>query len=247
MTAVTAKTTSRSSAPTLAGERYVENKLKHDVRVSNMTAAKKLADAIRTSLGPRGMDKMMVDASNDVTISNDGATILKTMDVTHPAAKMLVELSKSQDVVAGDGTTSVAVLCGALLDKCVGLLGRGVHPTAISDAMGKACEKACEILEGMSDPVDLEDRESLIQAATTSLGSKVVAQYSNLLSPIAVDCVLRVLDGERPNMVDLRDVRIVKKVGGTMDDTELVDGIVFDQNRARRRADRPRWRTRRSV
>ena len=229
MTAVTAKTTSRSSAPALAGERYVENKLKHDVRVSNMTAAKKLADAIRTSLGPRGMDKMMVDASNDVTISNDGATILKTMDVTHPAAKMLVELSKSQDVVAGDGTTSVAVLCGALLDKCVGLLGRGVHPTAISDAMGKACEKACEILEGMSDPVDLEDRESLIQAATTSLGSKVVAQYSNLLSPIAVDCVLRVLDGERPNMVDLRDVRIVKKVGGTMDDTELVDGIVFDQ------------------
>ena len=119
----------------------------------------------------------------------------------------------------------------ALLDKCVGLLGRGVHPTAISDAMGKACEKACEILEGMSDPVDLEDRESLIQAATTgvSTGTKVVAQYSNLLSPIAVDCVLRVLDGERPNMVDLRDVRIVKKVGGTMDDTELVDGIVFDQ------------------
>ena len=214
---------------TMAGERYVENKLKHDVRVSNMTAAKKLADAIRTSLGPRGMDKMMVNAKNDVTISNDGATILKTMDVTHPAAKMLVELSKSQDIVAGDGTTSVAVLCGALLDKCIGLLGRGVHPTVISDAMSTACEKACEILEGMSDPVDLNDRESLIQAATTSLGSKVVAQYSNLLSPIAVDCVLRVLDQERPNMVDLRDVKIVKKVGGTMDDTELVDGIVFDQ------------------
>ena len=216
-------------ATTMAGERYVENKLKHDVRVSNMTAAKKLADAIRTSLGPRGMDKMMVNAKNDVTISNDGATILKTMDVTHPAAKMLVELSKSQDIVAGDGTTSVAVLCGALLDKCIGLLGRGVHPTVISDAMSTACEKACEILEGMSDPVDLNDRESLIQAATTSLGSKVVAQYSNLLSPIAVDCVLRVLDQERPNMVDLRDVKIVKKVGGTMDDTELVDGIVFDQ------------------
>ena len=112
----------------------MENKLKHDVRVSNMTAAKKLADAIRTSLGPRGMDKMMVNAKNDVTISNDGATILKTMDVTHPAAKMLVELSKSQDIVAGDGTTSVAVLCGALLDKCIGLLGRGVHPTVISEA-----------------------------------------------------------------------------------------------------------------
>jgi len=213
----------------VVGERYVENKLKHDVRVSNMTAAKKLADAIRTSLGPRGMDKMMVSGNNDVTISNDGATILKTMNVTHPAAKMLVELSASQDIVAGDGTTSVAVLCGALLDKCIGLLGRGVHPTVISDSMATACDKACEILEAMAIPVDLEDRESLIQAATTSLGSKVVAQYSNLLSPIAVDCVLKVLDSSRPDMIGLRDVKIVKKAGGTIDDTELVEGIVFDQ------------------
>jgi T-complex protein 1 subunit delta len=175
------------------------------------------------------MDKMMVSGNNDVTISNDGATILKTMNVTHPAAKMLVELSASQDIVAGDGTTSVAVLCGALLDKCIGLLGRGVHPTVISDSMATACDKACEILEAMAIPVDLEDRESLIQAATTSLGSKVVAQYSNLLSPIAVDCVLKVLDSSRPDMIDLRDVKIVKKAGGTIDDTELVEGIVFDQ------------------
>ena len=123
------------STGTKAGERYSDNKLKQDIRTSNMGAAKKLADAIRTSLGPRGMDKMLVSGNNDVTITNDGATILNKMDVAHPAAKMLVELAKSQDIVAGDGTTSVTVLCGSLLNKCIGLLNRGVHPTVISDAM----------------------------------------------------------------------------------------------------------------
>ena len=120
----------------------MENKLKHDVRVSNMTAAKKLADAIRTSLGPRGMDKMMVNAKNDVTISNDGATILKTMDVTHPAAKMLVELSKSQDIVAGDGTTSVAVLCGALWRAGGARAREGGGPGARGNATQSAIERA---------------------------------------------------------------------------------------------------------
>ena len=123
-TAVSAPAESASSA----GERYSDNKLKHDIRMSNMNAAKKLADAIRTSLGPRGMDKMLVSANNDVTITNDGATILNKMEVSHPAAKMLVELSKSQDIAAGDGTASVTVLCGSLLNKCIGLLERGVHP-----------------------------------------------------------------------------------------------------------------------
>ena len=162
-----------------AGERYTDNKLKQDIRMNNMSAAKKLADAVRTSLGPRGMDKMLVSGHGDVTITNDGATILQKMDVRHPAAKMLVELSKSQDIVAGDGTTSVTVLCGSLLNKCIGLLSKGVHPTVVSDAMGMACDKACEILQDMSLPLDITDRESLIKASTTSLGSKVVAQYSN--------------------------------------------------------------------
>ena len=117
-----------------ASERYTDNKLKQDIRTSNMGAAKKLADAIRTSLGPRGMDKMLVSGNNDVTITNDGATILNKMEVAHPAAKMLVELSKSQDIVAGDGTTSVTVLCGSLLNKCIGLLNRGVHPLSSPSA-----------------------------------------------------------------------------------------------------------------
>jgi T-complex protein 1 subunit delta len=115
----TSSTASGKNNQSKVGERYNDDKLKHDIRISNMTAAKKLADTIRTSLGPRGMDKMMVSEKNDVTITNDGATILTKMKATHPAAKMLVELSKSQDIVAGDGTTSVAVLCGALLNWVV--------------------------------------------------------------------------------------------------------------------------------
>ena len=215
------------------GERYTDDKLKHDIRISNMTAAKKLADAIRTSLGPRGMDKMMVSEKNDVTITNDGATILSKMKATHPAAKMLVELSKSQDIVAGDGTTSVAVLCGALLNKCIALLARGVHPTIISDSLALACDEACKLTETFAIPVNINDREQLINAATTSLGSKVVAQYSDVLAPIAVDCVSRILDDKRPDLVDLRDVRCVRKQGGTIDDTELTEGIVFDQKTAK--------------
>ena len=215
------------------GERYADDKLKHDIRISNMTAAKKLADAIRTSLGPRGMDKMMVSEKNDVTITNDGATILSKMKATHPAAKMLVELSKSQDIVAGDGTTSVAVLCGALLNKCIALLARGVHPTIISDSLALACDEACRLTETFGIPVNINDREQLINAATTSLGSKVVAQYSDVLAPIAVDCVRKIFDESRPDLVDLRDVRCVRKQGGTIDDTELTEGIVFDQKTAK--------------
>jgi T-complex protein 1 subunit delta len=179
------------------------------------------------------MDKMMVSEKNDVTITNDGATILSKMKATHPAAKMLVELSKSQDIVAGDGTTSVAVLCGALLNKCIALLARGVHPTIISDSLALACDEACKLTETFAIPVNINDREQLINAATTSLGSKVVAQYSDVLAPIAVDCVSRILDDKRPDLVDLRDVRCVRKQGGTIDDTELTEGIVFDQKTAK--------------
>mmetsp|Transcript_12194 Transcript_12194/g.14562 ORF Transcript_12194/g.14562 Transcript_12194/m.14562 type:complete len:539 (+) Transcript_12194:131-1747(+) len=225
------------------GETYTDNKQKLDVRSNNMLAAKAVADAVRTSLGPRGMDKMVVAGDGEVTITNDGATILQKLGVTSPAAKMLVELSKSQDINAGDGTTSVTVICGALLSKCISLLERGIHPTIISDAMNRAAQKACEILQGLAMPVALDDRESLIKSATTSLSSKVVSQYSSLLAPMAVDCVLRVSDPNQleksaptaetsstPTMgVDLRDIKIVKKFGGTVDDTEMIEGLVFDQ------------------
>jgi T-complex protein 1 subunit delta len=156
------------------------------------------------------------------------ATILAKMNVVQPAARMFVELSKSQDVVAGDGTTSVTVLAGSILGKCMTLVGKGVHPTVISDALGRCATKCCEVLRAMAAPVALEDRDALIRAASTSLNSKVVSQYSSLLAPIAVDCVLRVLDPARPDSVDLRDVKVVKRLGGTVDDTTVVEGLVFD-------------------
>lgn len=208
---------------------YQDKEKPREIRFSNITAAKAVADAIRTSLGPRGMDKMIQASNGDVTITNDGATILKQMQVLHPAAKMLVELSKAQDIEAGDGTTSVVVIAGSLMDACAKLLAKGIHPTSISEAFKKASVKSLEIIEGLAIPLDLSDRETLLQSANTALSSKVVSQYSNILSPIAVDAVLHVIDPAKATNVDLRDIRIVKKLGGTVEDTELIEGLVFDQ------------------
>lgn len=162
------------------------------IRESNIQAAKAVADSVRTSLGPKGMDKMIQDEKGDVTITNDGATILKQMKVLHPAARMLVELSKAQDVEAGDGTTSVVVICGSLLNAALKLLGRGIHPTTISESFQNCALKAEEILTEMSKPVELSDRATLLKSANTSLNSKVVSQYSGILGPMAVDAVLKV-------------------------------------------------------
>ncbi|BGP13781.1 hypothetical protein JCM10213_006387 [Rhodosporidiobolus nylandii] len=200
-----------------------------EVRLSNMTAAKAVADAVRTSLGPRGMDKMIQTAQGEVVITNDGATILKHMSVMHPAARMLVNLSAAQDIEAGDGTTSVVVLAGSLLGAAEKLLGKGIHPTIIAESFSRAAAKVVEFLEEMSTPVDLSDRENLLRAATTSLSSKIVSQYSSILAPIAVDSVLRLVSSSSEN-VDLRDIRLVKKVGGTIDDSEMMDGLLLHQN-----------------
>lgn len=217
-----------------------------EVRRSNMNAAKAVSDAIRTSLGPKGMDKMIQTASGEVVITNDGATILKHMAVMHPAARMLVELSQAQDVEAGDGTTSVVVIAGSLLNAAEKMLNKGIHPTIIAESFQRAASKAVEFLTDIATPIELTDRESLLRAASTSLNSKIVSQYSSVLAPIAVDAVTRLIDptkhveapaaipllgqkGDGAN-VDLRDIRIVKKVGGTIDDTELVEGLVLEQN-----------------
>ena len=142
---------------------------------------------------------------------------------------MLVELSKAQDIEAGDGTTSVVVLAGALLDACPKLLEKGIHSTTIADTFLRCADKAEEILRGMAVPVSLEDRDSMIRAATTSLSSKVVSNNSQILAPIAVDSVLRVSDPSR-QQVDLRDIHILKQLGGTIDDSELVEGLVFPKS-----------------
>jgi len=213
---------------TRSGETFIDKVKGKDVRTSNIIAAKAVANAVRTSLGPRGMDKLMELSNGEVLISNDGATILSKMNVLHPAAKMLVELSQSQDIEAGDGTTTVVVVAGALLEACGTLLSKGIHPMAIAASFMKAADEATKILEGIARPVDLNDREALIHAVNTCLSSKVVCQNSDLLAPIAVDSVLGVIeDRETATNVDLRDIRMVEQAGGTIDDTELVNGLVF--------------------
>ncbi|EZA52257.1 hypothetical protein DMN91_007616 [Ooceraea biroi] len=211
------------------GQAYKDKSKPTDIRSSNINAAKAVSDAIRTSLGPRGMDKMIQAGNGEVTITNDGATILKEMNVVHPAAKMLVELSKAQDVEAGDGTTSVVVIAGSLLEAAERLLQKGIHPTSISDGFQKAGSEAVATLAQMSMPVDLTDKESLVKVAATSLNSKVVHQQSSLLAPLAVDAVLKVSEKEKETSVDLNDIKVIKKLGGTVEDTELVEGLIFTQ------------------
>lgn len=225
MTAISGSGDGRSSH----NHAYKDKSKPADIRSSNINAAKAVSDAIRTSLGPRGMDKMIQVANGEVTITNDGATILKQMNVIHPAAKMLVELSKAQDVEAGDGTTSVVVVAGSLLDAAERLLQKGIHPTLISDAFQKASGKAVEILAEMSTPVDLTDKNCLVRVAATSLNSKVVFQQSSLLAPLAVDAVLKITEEGKEIAVDLNNIKVIKKLGGTVEDTELIEGLIFTQ------------------
>lgn len=209
--------------------KFLGREKQRDIRHGNIMAAKAVADLVRTSLGPKGMDKMITQSDNEVIITNDGATILSKLDVMHPAAKMLVDMSKAQDVEAGDGTTSVVVIAGALLQAAEELLQKGLHPSSISDAWLLAQAQAVEILKSIATPLDLTDRQQLVNAAMTSLNSKVVSSHSSFLAPLAVDAVLAVThDLKNSTTVDLSQIRIVKKLGGTVDDTELVDGIVFD-------------------
>ncbi|EAN33485.1 T-complex protein 1 subunit delta [Theileria parva strain Muguga] len=230
---------SKVSAPPSNNSVWNRNEKTADVRKKNILAAKAVADLVRTSLGPKGMDKMIQDGKGGVIITNDGATILKELSLVHPTAKMMVELSKSQDIEAGDGTTSVVVICKALLEMVENLLNQGIHPQTIADSMMLAVNKTEEILESISKPISLEDRSLLIDIAGISLQSKVVSQNASLLAPMAVDCVLGVMDSPESRNVDLRSVRIVKSIGGTIEDSEMVDGLVFSDQKAVKTASGP--------
>jgi T-complex protein 1 subunit delta len=175
------------------------------------------------------MDKMIRSGKGETIITNDGSTMLKSMAVMHPTAKMLVQLSNAQDVEAGDGTTSVVVICGSLLGAADRLLNKGIHPSVISESFQRAAAAAVEILHDMSQPIALTDTASLLQAANTSLSSKIVSQYSNILGPMAVNAVTKTIDLKTAENVDLKNIRIIKKVGGTIEDSELVDGLVLTQ------------------
>jgi len=204
-----------------------------DAQQNNITAAKLVTQMVKTSLGPRGMDKMLVDTLGDVTITNDGATILKEIDVEHPAAKIMVEITKSVDNEVGDGTTSVVVLTGSLLEKAEELINKKVHPTIIVDGFRKSAEKAIELLKEIAEKIDPQDKEYLKKIATTSMSSKLTSTNSPELSNIVINAVLSILEKSneynKKFKVDVDNIKVEKKPGGSIGDTKLINGIVLDK------------------
>ena len=197
---------------------------------NNIMAARVIAEAIRSTLGPRGMDKMLVDSLGDITITNDGAAILDEIEVEHPAAKMMVEVAKTQDDEVGDGTTTSVVLAGELLKKAEELLDQNIHPTVIVSGYRKATKKAMEVLEKISMPVDLDDKETLKRVAITAMGSKAVGTAREHLAEIAIEAIKQIAEKRGDRWVaDVDNVQIIKKEGKSLHDTELVRGIILDK------------------
>ncbi len=200
---------------------------------NNIAAARAVADAVRTTLGPRGMDKMLVDSMGDITITNDGVTILKEVDVEHPAAKMLVEVAKTQDQQCGDGTTTAVVLAGELLKRSEYLLEQNVHPTVITRGFQLAVQEARRLLESdIGTSVKAGDEAILVDCATTAMGSKGVVGSRDRLAEIVVKAVHKIAE-ERggKTVVDVDQIKVEKRHGGTVSDTELIEGIVLDKER----------------
>ncbi|MDC0217622.1 thermosome subunit beta [Nitrosopumilus sp.] len=201
-----------------------------DAQQNNIAAAKLVAELVKSSLGPRGLDKMLVDSLGDVTITNDGATILKEIDVQHPAAKMIVEISKTVDNEVGDGTTSSVVFGGALLARAEDLLKKDVHSSTIIEGFQAASEKVLEIYSQLSKKVEPDDKASLLKIASTSMQSKLISEDSSSLSKIVVDAILSIATKKGDEyFVDLENIKVEKKPGGSIEDTQIVKGIVLDK------------------
>ena len=199
---------------------------------NNIAAAKAIAEAVRSTLGPRGMDKMLVDSLGDVVITNDGVTILKEIDVEHPAAKMLVEVAKTQDEEAGDGTTTSVIFTGELLKKAEDLIEAQVHPTVISAGFKLAAKKAVEVMERVAEDIDIKDTKILRNIAITSMRSKVAAHAGDAMADIAVKAVTEIAEPKASGKgynADLDNIQVIKKQGGSMNDTELIQGIILDK------------------
>jgi len=201
-----------------------------DAQQNNITAAKMVADLVKSSLGPRGLDKMLVDSLGDVTITNDGATILKEIDIQHPAAKMMVEISKTIDNEVGDGTTSSVVFAGALLEKAEQLLKKNVHSSVIIDGYQAAADKTLEIYSEIAKKIQPDDKEELLHVAKTSMESKLISEDSGSLGKLVVDAVLQIAEKDGDNYkVDLDNLKVEKKAGGSIQDTAIIKGIVLDK------------------
>ncbi|MEM2875075.1 MAG: thermosome subunit beta [Candidatus Hadarchaeales archaeon] len=218
--------------PVLVLAEGTQRTLGRDAQRMNILAARVISEAVRTTLGPRGMDKMLVDTLGDVIVTNDGVTILKEMEVEHPAAKMLVEVAKTQDDEVGDGTTTAVIIAGELLKEAEGLLDQGIHPTIIATGYRRAAEKAQELLEKLAEPVEINDDDVLKKIAMTSMTGKKAEASKEKLAEISVKAIKQIADRKDGGyVVDLDYVGIEKKPGESIDDSQLVQGVILDKER----------------
>ena len=201
-----------------------------DARKANMLAAQIIAEVLKTTLGPRGMDKMLIDSLGDITITSDGATVLDEIDVQHPAAKMMIEVAKTQDDEVGDGTTTAVIFAGELLKKAESLIDDNIHPSIIISGYQKAAEKALEVLDELAIDVDLDDDETLMKLSNTSMRSKAIASARDHFSGLVIEAIKQIIEERNGEIIaDVDNVQIVKKEGKSLEETELVRGVIIDK------------------
>jgi thermosome len=223
-------TTTGSGQPVLILKEGTTRSRGKEAQRNNIMAARVIGEVLKTTLGPRGMDKMLIDSLGDITITNDGAAILKEIDVEHPAAKMMVEIAKTQDDMVGDGTTSAVVLASELLRKAEELLDQNIHPTILVSGFRKASQKAIEVIGKTSVPLDIKDRKTLLKVALTSMSSKAVGSARDHLAEISIDAVSQIAEqrGDK-TIADIDNIQLVKKTGKSLLETQLIQGIIIDK------------------
>ena len=219
-----------SGVPIIILREGTERKRGKDAQRNNISAAKAVSESVRTTLGPKGMDKMIVDSLGDVTITNDGATILDTIDIEHPAAKMIVEVAKTQDDKVGDGTTTSVIIAGELLNLAQELMEQQVHPTIIFRGYRKALVKSKEILQNIAKKIEIDDKVILKKVAETSMNSKLISGVKSYFADIAVSAILQIKEKRGTNIfIDLDQIQIIKKAGKSLLDTKIIDGMIVDK------------------
>jgi len=223
-------TTTGSGQPVLILKEGTTRSRGKEAQRNNIMAARVIGEVLKTTLGPRGMDKMLIDSLGDITITNDGAAILKEIDVEHPAAKMMVEIAKTQDDMVGDGTTSAVVLASELLRKAEELLDQNIHPTILVSGFRKASQKAIEVIGKTSVPLDVKDRKTLLKVALTSMSSKAVGSARDHLAEISIDAVSQIAEqrGDK-TIADIDNIQLIKKTGKSLLETQLIQGIIIDK------------------
>jgi len=223
-------TTTGSGQPVLILKEGTTRSRGKEAQRNNIMAARVIGEVLKTTLGPRGMDKMLIDSLGDITITNDGAAILKEIDVEHPAAKMMVEIAKTQDDMVGDGTTSAVVLASELLKKAEELLDQNIHPTILVSGFRKAAVKAMEVINKTSVPLDVNDRKTLLKVALTSMSSKAVGSAKDHLAEISIDAVKQIAEKRGDETIaDIDNIQLIKKTGKSLLETQLIQGIIIDK------------------